>query len=165
MASVLAILPLKTVAAAALCALACAQAQAQDPTAALAWMTGCWAAEGKESGSGEAWLAPAGGTMLGVGRTIKAGRTVEFEFMQIRVNPEGKLIFIALPSGQRETTFVATAVGPDEVVFENPNHDFPQKIMYRRSGPETMLARIEGTRGGAVRGINFPMRRRSCELP
>lgn len=131
---------------------------------AVAWMTGCWAAEGKEAGTGEAWIAPAGGSMLGVGRTVKAGRTVDFEFMQIRTGTEGKLLFIALPSGKRETTFVASEVGPEHVVFTNPSHDFPQNVSYRKTGTEMMVARIDGVRDGSARGINFPMRRVSCEL-
>ena len=51
----------------------CAPALAQpaDPLAPVAWISGCWIAEGKEHGSGEMWLAPAGGTMLGVSRTVR----------------------------------------------------------------------------------------------
>jgi hypothetical protein len=101
--------------------------------------------------------------MFGVSRTIKNGQTVEFEFMQLRVNAEGKLVFIALPSGQKETMFVASGVGKDSVTFENPQHDFPQKVIYRLESPSRLIGRIEGTRGGTVRGVDFPMRRVSCE--
>lgn len=131
--------------------------------AALAWMAGCWAPEQGETGSVEHWLPPAGGTMLGMSRTVKKGQTVEFEFMQLRVNAEGKLVFIALPSGQREATFVASHVGKDSVTFENPQHDFPQKVSYRLESDGRLVGRIEGTRGGTVRGIDFPMRRVACE--
>jgi hypothetical protein len=138
-------------------------AQQHDVAATMGWLAGCWAAEGKEFGSGETWLQPAGGTMLGVGRTIRSGRTVDFEFMRITTNTEGRLIFVAIPSGQRQTTFIATTTGPDEAVFENPEHDFPQRVMYRKRGSDAAVARIEGLRGGVVRGIDFPMRRVSCE--
>jgi hypothetical protein len=138
-------------------------AQTQTLASELKWMAGCWTSEGKEFGSGETWLMPAGGTMLGVSRTVKAGKTVAFEFMQIRQNQEGKLVFIALPSGQRETTFVATTSSSEHVIFENPRHDFPQSIAYRKSGPDTIVARIEGIRDGMARAIIFPMRRTSCE--
>lgn len=137
---------------------------AADDVTALAWMAGCWAPEKGEAGSIEHWLSPAGGTMLGVSRTVKNGRTLEFEFMQLRVNAEGKLVFIAMPSGQKETTFVAVSVGKDSVTFENPQHDFPQKVSYRLESSDRLIGRIEGKRGGAVRGIEFPMRRVSCEL-
>jgi hypothetical protein len=154
---------LRTTALALVSLSASAFAQAPDPLSAVAWLTGCWAAEGKEPGSGEMWLSPAGGTMLGVGRTVRTGKTVDFEFMQIRINPEGKLVFIALPAGQRETTFVASTAVEGQVSFENPTHDFPQKVLYRRTGPETMVARIEGLRNGVARSIDFPMRRSSCK--
>jgi hypothetical protein len=101
--------------------------------------------------------------MFGVSRTVKNGRTVEFEFMQLRVNAEGKLVFIALPSGQKEVTFVAANVGKDSVTFENPQHDFPQKVSYRLESGDRLIGRIEGSRGGTLRGVDFPMRRVACE--
>jgi hypothetical protein len=145
-----------------LLAVSSASAAEHDVTA-LAWLAGCWAPEKGDAGSVEHWLPPAGGTMFGVSRTIKNGQTVEFEFMQLRVNAEGKLVFIALPSGQKETTFVASGVGKDSVTFENPQHDFPQKVIYRLESLSRLIGRIEGTRGGTVRGVDFPMRRVTCE--
>src|SRR6202012_23245 len=50
----------------------------------LSWLSGCWNSEASEPGSGEQWLPLAGGTLLGVSRTVKQGKTVAFEFMQIR---------------------------------------------------------------------------------
>jgi hypothetical protein len=72
-------------------------------------------------------------------------------------------VFIALPSGQKETTFVASSVTADSVTFENPQHDFPQKVIYRLQPEGRLVARIEGTRDGKVRGVDFPMKRVSCD--
>ncbi|MFC4310890.1 DUF6265 family protein [Steroidobacter flavus] len=127
------------------------------------WLAGCWQPDKGDAGSIEHWLPPAGGTMLGVSRTVKNGKTVEFEFMQLRTNAEGKLVFIALPSGQQETTFVSSSVRHDSVTFENPEHDFPQKVIYRLQSEGRLVARIEGTRDGKVRGVDFPMKRVSCD--
>jgi hypothetical protein len=49
----------------------------------------------------------------------------------------------------------------DEVVFENGAHDFPQRIRYRRGG-DMLFARIEGTRDGKVRGVDYPYARVAC---
>lgn len=149
---------------AALLLTAAGVAAAEEDVTSLAWMAGCWASEKGDAGSVEHWLPPAGGTMLGVSRTVKNGKTVEFEYMQLRTNTEGKLVFIALPSGQKETTFAASSVGKDSVTFENPQHDFPQKVIYRLESPTRLVARIEGKRGETVRGVDFPMRRVSCEM-
>src|SRR5688572_33346099 len=71
----------------------------------LAWLGGCWKSDVAEPGSGEHWMPLAGGTLLGVSRTVKQGKTVEFEFMQIRALADGQIAFIAMPSGQRTTVF------------------------------------------------------------
>ncbi len=128
----------------------------------LQWLAGCWASTTAEAGSGEAWMAPAGGSLLGVSRTVKGGRTVAHEFMQIRPLADGTLVFIAEPSGQRRTEFPLKGLGDNEVVFENPAHDFPQRVAYRFEAPDTLRARIEGLRNGQLRVIEFPMRRQSC---
>lgn len=140
-------------------------AAAEADIASLGWLAGCWQAEKGEPGSGEHWMPPAGGTMLGVSRTVKNGKMIEFEFMQLRLNAEGKLVFIALPSGQKETTFVASAVGKDSVTFENPQHDFPQRVIYRLEDDGRLVAHIEGERGGKLRGVDFPMKRIACDGP
>jgi Domain of unknown function (DUF6265) len=139
-------------------------ARAQDSQiGSLGWLAGCWAAEAGEAGSGEQWLPLAGGTMFGVGRTVKNGKTVAHEFMQIRTDPQGQVVFIAQPSGQREATFVASSIVQGSVVFENPQHDFPQRIRYSPMPGDRLAARIEGVRNGAQRGIDFPMKRVPCE--
>ena len=127
----------------------------------LAWLAGCWSSRGGEAGSEEHWLAPAGGSMLGLSRTVVDGKTVAHEFMQIRETAPGQLAFIARPSGQAEATFPLARLGPNEVVFENPSHDFPQRVIYRLQGDQ-LQARIEGTKDGKVKGVDFPMDRASC---
>lgn len=128
----------------------------------LQWLAGCWASATAEAGSGEVWMAPAGGSMLGLSRTVKGGRTVAHEFMQIRPLADGTLAFIAEPSGQRRTEFPVKSFTDTEIVFENPTHDFPQRVAYRFEAPDTLRARIEGQRNGNLRVIEFPMRRKPC---
>jgi hypothetical protein len=74
-------------------------------------------------------------------------------------------VFVALPSGQKETTFVAAAVSESSVTFENPQHDFPQKVIYRLQAGDRLVARIEGIRNGMPRAVDFPMQRISCDQP
>jgi hypothetical protein len=150
--------------AAALAVLVARAVGAAEPDIAkLAWLAGCWASDGGETGSGERWTPLAGETMLGVSRTIRQGKTVEFEFMEIRYLPDGKLAFVAHPSGQATAAFPLLRISETEVVFENLQHDFPQRIAYLRQGASKLRARIEGAQGGAPRAIEFPMSRTSCD--
>ena len=140
-----------------------AHAQAQpQPLEGLAWLAGCWTYDGSDAGSGEQWLAPAGGTMLGVGRTVKNGTTTEFEFMRIHTTDGGKLAYTALHSGQPQATFEASSLTAGAVTFENLQHDFPQRIIYRAVGSDRLAARVEGMRDGTLRGIDVPMTRGTC---
>ncbi|HEY8877200.1 MAG TPA: DUF6265 family protein [Roseateles sp.] len=140
---------------------ACASAQAH-PFAPIEWLAGCWTQTGREAGSVEQWMAPAGGVMLGMARTLKNGRVVEFEFMQIRADADGKLAYIAQPQGRPPTEFGLLRQGEAEAVFENPAHDFPQRVSYRREAADRLVARIEGMMKGKERGIDFPMQRVAC---
>ncbi len=146
--------------------LACCTSAFAAPIDRLAWLGGCWASSTGEPGSGEQWLAPAGGSMLGVGRTVKNGKTSEYEFLHIRADDEGKLLYTALPSGQKQATFTEksseTGAAGTVIVFENLQHDFPQRVIYRLENPQKLMARIEGMRGGKLRGIDFPLQRVAC---
>lgn len=140
---------------------------AQPPAPALhtlAWLAGCWQSELDEPGSGEQWMTPAGGVMLGMARTVKGGRVVQFEFMQLRESPAG-LVFIAQPGGRQGTQFNAVEASADAAVFERSGADFPQRVAYRRRTDGGIAARIEGDAGGVKRGVDFPLRRVGCTGP
>ena len=140
---------------------ACAAAPAsasEDTLAKLGWLQGCWAADGAERGSGEHWMSPAGGSMLGMSRTVRKGRTAEYEVLRIASGPDGKLAFTAQPSGQPQASFTLVREDGESFVFENPAHDFPQRIIYRRVGNSGLHARIEGK----GKDIDFPMKRTRC---
>ena len=157
---------ISSVCAVALAALNAVSAAAAEPNIAkLAWLAGCWKNESAEPGSAEHWTQLAGGTMLGMSRTVRRGETVEFEFMQLRHQSDGTLAFIAFPSGQAPTVFPLLRISDAEATFENAEHDFPQRVVYARDGESKLRARIEGTVNGTLRVIEFPMDRVSCDPP
>jgi hypothetical protein len=100
--------------------------------------------------------------MIGGSRTVAGGAVREFEHLRIRAEG-GKLVYIALPSGQNETKFPSKEVTDSSLVFENLAHNSPQRIIYRRRGVDSLVARIEGPgHNNSTRGFDFPMRRVSC---
>ncbi|MSQ98986.1 MAG: hypothetical protein EXR85_06810 [Xanthomonadales bacterium] len=137
----------------------------ESPLATISWLAGCWGSESAEAGSGEVWLPAAGGTMLGVERTVEAGKTISYGFMRIAANAEGKLVFTAIPSGQDETSFTQLNLSADAITFENLQHDFPQRVIYRSLGDGRIAGRIEGISDGVEQGIDFPLKRVLCEAP
>ncbi len=130
----------------------------------LDWMSGCWAADDSESGSIEYWTAPAGGTMFGISRTVVDGKTIAFEYLRIVTDEEDDIFLIASPSGQQTARFELSNMSQRQVVFVNPEHDFPQRIIYSLSAVDNLHGRIEGTQDGQPVSIDFPMSRISCDL-
>jgi hypothetical protein len=137
-------------------------AQAQSAgVAQLGWLAGCWEQRSARQTIEEQWTRPRGGIMLGAGRTLRGDTLVEYE--QVRIEERGgHLVYAAQPSGQTPADFASIAVSDTAVTFENPTHDFPQRVIYRRAGRDSLLARVEGRRRGIVRGVNFPYRRVEC---
>ncbi len=130
----------------------------------LSWMAGCWRQETSTAATiDEMWMAAAGEMMLGISRTVGRGRVVEYEFMRIQSTQNGVTFFAQLPK-QPETAFQLVKIDAQMVVFENPQHDFPQRVIYRRDG-EMLTGRIEGTQNGKSRSVDYPMRRVVCDSP
>ncbi|HEX6644626.1 MAG TPA: DUF6265 family protein [Gemmatimonadales bacterium] len=127
----------------------------------LAWMAGCWEFTRGETTVEEQWMAPRGGALIGMSRTVRGDRMVAFESVVIRADSAGRLAYHAFPSGQAPAVFPAVEVTDSTAVFENPTHDFPQRILYRRRG-DTLSARVEGSRNGTLRGSDFPYQRTAC---
>ena len=137
-----------------------AGADAQPGIDRVAWMAGCWSLTVEGRTVDEQWMAPRGGAMLGISRTVKDGRLTAYELVVLRERGDA-LTFLAHPSGQAAGEFASKSVEAMSVVFENTEHDFPQRIGYRRRGDD-LDAWIEGAVGGATRRVEFPYRRVSC---
>ena len=127
--------------------------------ASLGWLAGEWVFERNWRVVTERWGAPAGGMMLGTSHTVAKEKTVEYEFVLIRAEANGDIVYVAKPSGQREASFKLVRASERELVFENPEHDFPQRISYTLKDDQTLVAAIEGAKNGKPRRVEFPYRR------
>ena len=128
----------------------------------LAWLAGCWEANVRGREVNEHWMKPGGGIMLGMARTVSQGKAGEFEFTQIREDKDA-IYYVAKPAAQPEASFKLVKLENKEVVFENPEHDFPQRIIYRLQSDGSLFARVEATVKGQIRGIDYPYKRAKCE--
>lgn len=138
-----------------------AAVQAQSSLDRARWLTGCWEQTSGSRVVEEQWTAPRGGSMLGTSRTIADGTLTGYEFVLLREAVDG-LVYEAHPAGQPGAAFPSREVSETRVVFENPQHDFPQRIGYEKRGPDTLAAWIEGRAGARTRRIDFVYTRTGC---
>ena len=123
----------------------------------LAWLAGSWRSEGAGGARAEEnWTEPLGGTMLATARQVKGGKTAFFEFLRVEEREGGKLVYVAMPMARKAVEFPATKVDERSVLFENPQHDSPKRILYRLDGEE-LVTRVDD---GAEDKGGFEMRYR-----
>jgi hypothetical protein len=134
--------------------------QPKPTVADVSWLAGCWTMATPGRSVTEFWLPPAGGTMIGISRTVAGDRTTEYEFIVLRSGAAG-VEYVARPSRQAEAIFTATKISSAEAVFENPAHDFPTRIRYRLAGGG-LVATIDGKLNGKPRAIDFAFQRGDC---
>lgn len=111
----------------------------------LAFLAGSWqtAPSSSEPAIEEHWTKPAGGTLIGMGRVSGGGKTFFFEFLRVETRPDG-IYYVAQPKGGPPTAFKLVKLAPAEAIFENLEHDFPKRIIYKRLENGGLSARTEG---------------------
>src|SRR6476469_7273827 len=124
----------------------------------LSWMGGDWQTPaGGRVQIEEHWTQPAGGSMMGMSRTVGGDKTIEFEYLRIEQRDDG-IYYVAHPKARCPgTDFKLTRVSSSEAVFENPQHDFPKRIIYRKTADDALTASIDA--GEGTKAMSFAYRR------
>jgi len=118
----------------------------------LAWLEGCWQHE--NGTTKEIWDREFDGLLFGRSVTIAEGELKFFE--DIRIERRGPaLVYTVSPNGSAPVEFVASQQAAGIAVFENEDHDFPQRIRYAQT-PSGLRATISDI--AATNLINFEMR-------
>ena len=146
-----------------------AQGRAVSPQSAgrsrvsdLAFMSGCWRGLTRSGTTiEEFYTGPSSNMIIGTTRYVREGRVVDFEFTRIDQTDSGAVI-TPHPKGVRSVSFAPKMLESNRAVWENPSHDFPQRILYTRIGADTLVARIEGRTPSGDRALEWRMTRADC---
>ncbi len=126
------------------------------------WLIGSWKGVIGEGVSVENWYKQDDSTYAGAGLFIKGNVNLSEE--SVKLYQRGKdLYYEPTVKGQNDgkpITFKMISITPKKMVFENPQHDFPQKITYTQMTDDSMVATISGIDKGMMRAENFPMTRK-----
>jgi Domain of unknown function (DUF6265) len=127
------------------------------PTDSLSWLSGHWVARDRGGWTEESWSSPAGGMLLGTGKSVEGEFTRDWEFMRIDSDGEGRIVFWGSPRGAPPVGFPLVSRSATAVAFENPKHDYPTRIEYRLAGG-VLTATISGPND--TRPMSWHYRRR-----
>jgi surfactin synthase thioesterase subunit len=108
----------------------------------LAFLAGHWCGENVE----EVWLEPRGGILLGLNRSMGPQGRAAFEYLRIEQRADG-VYYVASPGGGPSTPFRLVNASDRRATFENPDHDFPVRILYALQPDGRLKARAEGPDG------------------
>jgi hypothetical protein len=119
----------------------------QGDVAKIGWLAGAWrenAANGEWTE--EYWTPVRGQLMIGAGLTGRGESVRHFEQLRIWRTADGKVMLHANPNGAAGASFALVRQTADEIVFENAENDYPQRVTYRRVGDkvEAAISLIDG---------------------
>lgn len=147
------------IAAAALAALLLASpafGEHDSPFIQMSFVKGDWIEIGKNRTVEEHWIGPTANTMAGVTITYtgRKDETASLEFASIEKR-DGRIVFVARVGDQPPVVFPLKESDNGYAVFENLEHDFPQRVIYAYGGDDTLDARIEGTVDGKAQSMEW----------
>lgn len=126
------------------------------------WLIGEWHYVNKEEHFTELWERESDTSFTGFGCFLKGKDTVSSESLRL-VQRGDDLLYIPTVKGQnndRPVVFKLTDTAENQLLFENPAHDFPQKIRYARGSKKYMVIEIIGKTNGKNKMRAYPMIKR-----
>lgn len=87
------------------------------------------------------------------------GESVLQETVVIKRIKDGFYFCVTGAGNKDRVDFKLVSSEKDKLVFENKQHDFPQRIVYQQKGKNELFAYIEGVINGKETKIDFPYQR------
>lgn len=138
--------------------------------ATTSWLTGIWENANEYGAMREIWEVVNDSTIKGTVTATTYGPTVQTEETSITDTLEsitleerrGSIFYIPAVRDQNKglpVKFRLTSSSDSELKFENPDHDFPQVIHYRKINEDSIFAIVSGIWEGKPVEDKFPFKR------
>lgn len=140
----------------------CQKEQSANKLKAMDWLIGSWENKSEFGEMQEHWEKVNDSVYKGSSYFIKGKDTLHQE--GIALVQKGELVlYIPTVKGQnndKPVTFQMTKDSVKQFVFENPKHDYPQKIVYHQITKDSLVAVISGQQQGKPSSDRFSMKRK-----
>lgn len=113
----------------------------------LKWMLGNWESKTEEGTLYERWVKLNDSTYDGHAFAISIDGDTTFSENAKVILRKGQIIYSVTVNNEETTDFTLVDI-EEQAVFENINHDYPQRIIYKKMSSDSLFARIEGTVDG-----------------
>ncbi|GGF04093.1 DUF6265 family protein [Flavobacterium limi] len=126
------------------------------------WLIGNWENTSPDGVLTENWKKVNDSTFNAASYFIKGKDTIHFENIVLAQKGE-KLTYLATVKGQNDNKTVAfpsTSETDTKLIFENLQHDYPQKITYTKGANNTLTAEISGKLNGKQTTERFIMKKK-----
>ena len=126
------------------------------------WLVGTWENQSKDGTLIEMWEKLNDSTVKGQSYFIKETDTSFSESISL-VQRNGELLYIPAVRDQNDglgISFRLITINEKDLVFENAEHDYPQRISYHHVSNDYLIAEISGNKGGELKSEQFPLRRK-----
>ena len=110
------------------------------------WLIGSWQTKSTDGTLSENWKKLNDSTYQGQSYFVKGKDTLHFETITLQQKGD-ELTYLATIKGQnsdKAVSFMLTKTTENQLVFENPTHDYPQKISYNHVSKDSLVAEISG---------------------
>ena len=143
---------------AALLSCASAEASACSSLDAARWLLGSWLADSGKRVVTETWVEASATTFEGAGvtRARADGKVVDGEALRLVAMSDAVFYVAKVAHNDYPVAFRLTTCDAGRLVFENPGHDFPRRLEYRRIDADRMEVLVSD---GAERGFRLDFRR------
>lgn len=125
------------------------------------WLIGKWGSTSAEGVLSENWVKINDSVYKGETYFVVKNDTVFSESVKLE-EANGKLAYIVTVPDQnnaKPVRFDMTSINNDSIVFENPQHDYPNKLKYTKVTNDSIVAQIYGTHDGKPATEIFAMAR------
>lgn len=127
----------------------------------LNWFLGAWENTTAEADMRENWEKENDSLYRSESYVTVGKDTVFHEWIELTQRKDSIFYIVSVKNQNKEkpVTFYATKVSTTEVVFENPKHDFPTKISYKKITSDSLVAEISGVLKGKPAREQYPMKK------
>lgn len=127
----------------------------------LSPIVGTWLNKRTRGDIYETWKRKGEKEFAGMSYTLTGGDTTPLEKVRLYIQA-GQIVYAPVAAGQnddKEVLFKLKTIEAGRFVFENPQHDFPQRIVYDFRSNDSLYAHIEGRVESRKRRVDYPYRR------